>query len=229
MKKEEIYLGDWQRILFGDTPGEFTWEVLVRTVLIYLIFLVVMRLLGKRMNAQLTITELAVMLTLGAIVSVPMQTPNRGMIPAVLLLLCVLFFQRGSNWWAFKQRKVEAVLQGNVTLLAKNGVLLLDKLKEERVSHEQLYAQLRDQKITQLGQVKRAYMEADGTFSIFQQEPPVPGLSVLPDLDQRLRRSQETVDSTKACRYCGTVATPQSHTGTQCPNCHHDDWTPAVR
>jgi uncharacterized membrane protein YcaP (DUF421 family) len=228
MKKEDIHLADWQRILFGDVPAEFTLEVIVRTLIIYLVFLVVMRLLGKRMNAQLTITELAVMLTLGAIISVPMQIPNRGLLPAALLLLSILYLQRGLNWLALKRRKAEFVLQGKVSLLAKNGVLEPACLQQESVSHEQVFAALRKHKITHLGQVKRLYMEADGSFSVYKQEPAGPGLSVLPGQDARFKQEQHLAPGQQACTYCGHLATAHDHAGRQCLNCGHNAWTNAV-
>jgi hypothetical protein len=52
MKKEEIFIGDGQRILLGNAPWKFMPEVLIRTVIIYVFPIVVMRLLGKRMNAS---------------------------------------------------------------------------------------------------------------------------------------------------------------------------------
>ncbi|MBO0360100.1 hypothetical protein J0X19_19220 [Hymenobacter sp. BT186] len=56
-----IELSDWQRLLFGDTPGGRAWAVVVHTFLIHLFLLEVMRRLGKRMSARLTIAELGVM------------------------------------------------------------------------------------------------------------------------------------------------------------------------
>ena len=79
MKKEDIQPWDWQRILFGQAPPEFLIEVFLRTTLIYLALLVVTRALGKRMGGQLSISELAVMVTLGAIVSPAMQIPQLGL------------------------------------------------------------------------------------------------------------------------------------------------------
>jgi uncharacterized membrane protein YcaP (DUF421 family) len=229
MTKEDIHLGDWQRLLFGDTPGVFAWEVVVRTLLIYLFFLGIMRLLGKRMSAQLTITELSVMIMLGGIVSVGMQIPNRGLLPVALLLLCVLFFQRGLNWLALKSRRVEVTLQGDLTLLIKDGVIQIEQLRTESVSHNELYAQLRDQKIRQLGEVKRLYLEGDGNFSVFKNDAPPPGLSVFPAKDQRILAVLTTTDQQKVCLYCGQLAQPHAHSGKQCPNCGHDQWTTAVR
>jgi uncharacterized membrane protein YcaP (DUF421 family) len=92
MKKDEIHLEDIQRILFGQAPPQFLLEVFIRTVVIYISLLFIVRLLGKRMSGQLTIMEMAVMLTLGAIVSVPMQMPDRGLLQGALLLLCTRRF-----------------------------------------------------------------------------------------------------------------------------------------
>lgn len=97
MKKEEIQLTDWERILIGDNPWGFMLEVLGRTLIIYVCLIIVMRLLGKRMNAQLTITDLAVMLTLGAIASVPMQAFDKGILPGIVLLVSILLLHQGAT------------------------------------------------------------------------------------------------------------------------------------
>lgn len=70
--------GEWQRLWFGDAPPIFLVEVMLRTVLVFVALLFLVRFLGKRMNGQLTATEMAVMLTLGAIAANGMQVPQRG-------------------------------------------------------------------------------------------------------------------------------------------------------
>lgn len=62
-----------QRILIGDGPWAFLLEVVVRAALVYVLLLVAMRMMGKRVAAQLSITELAVILMLGAAIGVPIQ------------------------------------------------------------------------------------------------------------------------------------------------------------
>ena len=97
MDKEDISLTDVQRILFGEAPPEFLAEVLFRTLVVFLALLIFLRLIGKRMGGVLTFSELAVMLTLGAILAVPMQSPERGILQGLLILVCVLVLQRGLN------------------------------------------------------------------------------------------------------------------------------------
>jgi uncharacterized membrane protein YcaP (DUF421 family) len=71
MDPGSIRLTDWKRILFGTAPASFLLEVLARTAVMYVALLVVLRLLGKRMSGQITILEMAILISLGAIVSVP--------------------------------------------------------------------------------------------------------------------------------------------------------------
>ncbi len=65
MEKYEIIPLDMQRMLFGDAPAAYLLECGIRTLIVYIILLIVLKFMGKRMNGQLTITELAVMLSLG--------------------------------------------------------------------------------------------------------------------------------------------------------------------
>ena len=57
MDKDEIFLGDWKRLLFGNTPVEFLQKVVIRTIFIYYLLLIVIRLPDKRLSVQLIITE----------------------------------------------------------------------------------------------------------------------------------------------------------------------------
>ena len=143
MKEQEIVPWDVKRILLGQAPAAFLLEVVVRTAIVYMALLVVVRLLGKRMSGQITILEMGVMLSLGAIVSVPFLTPDRGIVIGVLLLVAILALQRGVSFWGTRSPKVEMLSQGRATPLVRDGVVLLDELGRAAISREQLFAALR--------------------------------------------------------------------------------------
>lgn len=228
MKKEEIHLGDWHRLFIGNNPGEFLLEVAIRTIIIYLFLLLMMRFMGKRMNAQLNVVELSVMVMLGAIVAVAMQLPDRGLLHSIMTLGCVLVLYRGSNWLAFKNRRIEHVLQGDLEQVVAEGEMDLAAMAKMRLAREQLFAQLRKAKIQHLGQVKRVYMEANGEFSIYQQQPPKPGLSVLPDKDTAMHFAEPADLQHEACERCGHIEPAGQHPGS-CPRCGSSTWTKAVQ
>ena len=227
MKKEEIHLGDWQRILLGNAPLEFLLEAALRTLLIYLVLLATMRLLGKRMTGPLSGAELSVMIMLGGIVSVPMEVPDRGLLHGALVLACILGLFRLVNWLAFKYRRVERLTRGELVMMVADGVLDLRTMAAAKISREQLFANLREARIQHLGQLKRVYFEGNGEFSLYPQTPPRPGLSILPDKDAAIHQAEPSDSGQQACQRCGHT----EHVATapdQCSRCGHRQWTLAV-
>jgi uncharacterized membrane protein YcaP (DUF421 family) len=233
MKKEEIHLSDIMRILFGQAPPIFLVEVFIRTLLIYVFLILVMRWLGKRMNGQLTIMELAVMLSMGAIVAVPMQMPDRGIMQGVVLLLCALAFLRGVTLLGFQNGKMEDTVQGKTTLLVKNGIMQLDNLKNDRITRQQVFAQLRGENIFNLGIVDRVYLEACGLFSIFKADEPRAGLPILPPDDEALYKETRKAElptpqrnALVACTNCGYTKAKEETSN--CKSCGENKWVSAV-
>lgn len=227
MKKEEIHIGDIHRWLFGTTPDAFMIETAIRTVIIYLMLLIAFRLLGKRMNGQVTLVELAVMMTLGAIVSPVMQLPDKGIIYGFVILVVALLFQRGLNLWAVKSEKMEHLTVGKMSVLIKDGVINLQEMKKADVSHEQLFAMLREKKIMNLGKIKRAYLEAFGALNIYEADEPMPGLAVFPITDSIVKEMQEPAPvNEKTCCNCGHLQLIKSD-DESCEVCHSQDWTVA--
>lgn len=227
MKKEDIIFSDWHRWLFGTAPPSFTGEVAIRALLIFSVMLLIMRLLGRRMKGQMSVSELAVVLTLGAIIAGPMQIPTAGLLPSVVVLVTVLAMHRLSNWLAFRYRPVELAQQGDLALLLRDGCLDLAALQRQALSQEQLFGQLRNQNITQLGELRRVYFEANGRLSFYKLPEPQPGLSVLPRADT-LPATTGPAQGVQVCASCGHVPAATDHAGRQCVRCRAQDWVPAT-
>jgi uncharacterized membrane protein YcaP (DUF421 family) len=228
MPQTALQFFDWKRIVLGDAPPLFLIEVFFRTILMYVVLLLTLRLLGKRMNAQLSIIEFAVMISLGAIVSLPMQSPERGVLDGAVLLLLILAFQRLLGLLSFKSRRVGDLVNGRMSTLVKDGILQTDIMKQEGITKDQLFARLRHKKVNQLGEVDRVYLEGHGVFSIFPACTPRPGLATLPEKDDSYLGAQQRKNGMRACTYCGTVAEESSRKPQECPNCHHRQWTNAI-
>jgi uncharacterized membrane protein YcaP (DUF421 family) len=227
MMPAEPRLTDWQRLLVGNAPFPFLFEVLARLLLVYAVLAVVMRLLGKRMSGQLSNAELAVMLLLGAIVGAPLTIPQRGIVPGVLLLALLLAFHRGLNRLGAHSRKVDSLSQGKATLLLKEGRLLSSELASAGISNEQFFSGLRAKQVTHLGELKRVYFEAHGAYSLIRAEPPKPGLTVQPASDLPLQQSLPVAPGLFACSRCGNVVDAAEKCG-RCAHCDGDDWSAAV-
>jgi uncharacterized membrane protein YcaP (DUF421 family) len=226
LKKEDIHIEDIKRILLGETSTVFLLEVFIRTLVVYLGLLFALKLLGKRMTRQLTITEMAVMITLGAIVAVPMQAPDRGIIQGLLILSLAVLFLRGLNFLSFKNKQAEVVIQGKIYTLITDGVLELDILRQLNISRQQVFAILRNRQIYQLGKVYRLYLEACGLFNIYTNDKKdVPGLAIYPLEDKELLEQAERVPGLFACRSCGKL----SKVADNCKKCGSAEFIEAIK
>jgi len=228
MDKDDIRLDDWERLLIGNNPWGFTVEIFLRTLVIYFFLVLVMRLLGKRMNAQLNITDLAVMLTLGAIASVPMQDYNAGILPGILLLIAILLLHQGLTLLSFKNRQVEELTEGIVKCVIKDGLIDTQKLEDMRISKDQIFSILRSNGVRHLGQVKRLYSEADGQFSVYKFKDAQPGFSVYPRKDDSLPPSTEKIEKQHVCGYCGNLSKNPEEINKSCGYCGHSEWVQAI-
>jgi uncharacterized membrane protein YcaP (DUF421 family) len=228
MQPSEVHPFDLKRLLIGEVPGAFLFEVVARAVVTYLILLVAARLMGKRVAGQMSVLELTVVVTLGAAIGVPLEAPERGLLPAVLVLAVAVGYQRLVGHLTFGHRRAVAVFEGAPSVLARDGTLVLEAMRQASISRERVFAMLRSQQLLHLGQVKRAYLEAGGQLSVYVADQPRPGLCLLPTDDGERYEQQFAEPGKFACRSCGNVLDEASRPTYTCPYCHERRWTPAV-
>jgi uncharacterized membrane protein YcaP (DUF421 family) len=185
--KQNLNLFDPSQWLFGLTPPWFLIEISFRAILIYVLLQVILRFMGRRVASQMTISELAVVVTLGAAIGVPLQAPEQGVLAAVLILLVALAFQRMMGWLTFRFRSAEIVAMGDVLTVIEDGRMVLNVMSGIGISRERLFSVLRGKGLEHLGQIRRVYAEPSGGFSIYSFRESKPGLSILPVFDHGLR------------------------------------------
>ena len=214
MKKEDIHLDDLYRIINGEIPLIFYIELILRTLFVYVVLTVGMKYLGKRQSSQLSRSELGATSTLAAATGLVLLAPERGLLPPVIIVLMLILAQRFIHKQSMRSRKLEQLAEGSMSILVIEGVMQLDAMKDARISREQLFAELRGSGITQLGEVKRLQLEANGEFSLIQMPEPVPGLSTIPLWDKDYWGTGEMGNDT-VCDNCGH----KLQGTTPCPSC----------
>jgi uncharacterized membrane protein YcaP (DUF421 family) len=129
---------------------------------------------------------------------------------------------------AMKSTRFEYQVLDDVNTLIKDGTLLLDRLKGTRLTHERLMAEMRHSNIDNLGKVQRAYMEANGAFSIIQYSDNRAGLSTLPNWDTDFKQQQRKAEGQFACLNCANVVDSWQKPETKCACCGKKTWEEAV-
>jgi uncharacterized membrane protein YcaP (DUF421 family) len=96
-------------------------EIILRIVVVDGILMVSMRLLGKKMAAQFTRNETAAMVSLAAAIGVPILSPDRAILPPIVIAIVVVTLSRAAAWFSAKNQKVETLIQGSIDTLVKDG------------------------------------------------------------------------------------------------------------
>lgn len=198
-----LHLTDLHRLLFGEASPWFLVEVCLRAALTYVGVVAFMRLLGPRVAGQFTLFEMSVTVVIAAAIGVPLQSADRGLLPALLLVLTLVALQRLIAEISVRRRRFQTRISGDLSLLLVDGHLRLDALRSNALSRETMYGQVRACGYLHLGQVSRIYIEPSGAFTVVPAAAEMPGLPVVPAMDRELLEFMPA--SGQACTACGMV------------------------
>lgn len=163
----DTYTFDLQRIFIGDLTPLFLIEIIFRTVILFIFTLVMLRSVGHRGLGQLSMTEFALILALGSAVGDPMFYGDVPLLHGMLVIFMIVLLQRIASMLTMRDKTMARLIDGVAHRLVADGQIDWNGLKRARVTEEELYAELRQACVEQLGQVRRAYLETDGEVSVF--------------------------------------------------------------
>ena len=204
----------------GHNNWAFLWEVVLRSVIMFLVVLVSMRILGKRGVMQLSVFELVTILILGSAAGDPMLYHEVGILPACIVFMMVVILYRVVIYFLSRSRKFEVLIKGRPQYLIKQGQICIEDFKKEPLAFDEFYAELRMQHVSQLGQVKYAVIETSGEISLFFYPPEEIkyGLPIMPRAFEA-KVTQADAAGYYSCIYCGDseeLAAGQQFTCTKC-------------
>lgn len=141
-------------------------ELVVRSLAVYVLFLVALRLSGKRELGQFTIFDLAAVL-LAANALQPAITGPDASLPAAAIIVATLFLANHGVASARRRfRWVRRLLDVAPTTIARDGAWIEAALEHEDLDDDDLGAALREHGLESVEQVKLAVLEHDGSISV---------------------------------------------------------------
>ena len=149
----------------------------IRTIVLYFLIMVGLRLLGKRQIGELEPIELVLTLLISDLAAVPMQDfvipLLNGVIPIVTLLLLSMLL----SWGSVRSIRLRRLICGSPTALILDGKVQQDAMRHNRFTLDELIEELRSQGVTDLTSVKYAVLETDGQLSVLlypDEQPATP-------------------------------------------------------
>ena len=140
-----------------------------RSIIIYIIVLIVMRLMGKREIGLMQPFELAISIMIADLASIPMTDIgipiSNGIIPIMGLLVMHLVI----SVLNMKSGTLRGLICGKPTILIYRGKIDEEKLRAERLTLNELEEKLRSNNVMNLGDVEYAILETSGDISVIQK------------------------------------------------------------
>lgn len=138
----------------------------VRTIIVFMLLIVSMRIMGKRQLGELEPIELVVAVLISNLAAQPLQDVGTPLIYGIVPVLTLLASQVIISSLSVKSVKLRRLICGKPGILIDNGVIVQSEMKKCRLSLDELYVELRTKGITDISTVKHAILEIDGTLSV---------------------------------------------------------------
>ena len=158
-----------------------------RSIVLYILVLIVMRLMGKREIGQLQPFELAIAIMIADLASIPMTEIGipiyYGIVPILGLLMMHMFI----SFLNMKSIKAREILCGRPSILIYRGKIIEKELKKQRFTINELEERLRGNDVFNLGDVEFAILETSGQVTVIQKPEKrniIPeDLNIIPDYE----------------------------------------------
>lgn len=140
--------------------------VVLRTILIYFIVLLVMRLMGKREIGQLSPFDFVVAIMIAEVAAMPMEQPEipllRGLAPLFVLAALEIAF----SYAALHNRWLRHFVCGTPQVIIRDGQILHREMRRARYNLDELLSQLREKGYPDPAEVAEAVLENSGELSV---------------------------------------------------------------
>ncbi len=145
-------------------------EIVLRTVVIYLVVLIGVRLSGKREVGQMTPFDLTLLLLISNSVQNAMTGSDTSLVGGIAAAITLLLLNYLIAELSGTNRRFRKVIEGQPTLLVHDGQLITAHMAKEHVSMDELERSLREHGINNYHDVALAVLEVDGSISCLKYD-----------------------------------------------------------
>ncbi len=139
---------------------------LVRTIILYILIVLALRLMGKRQIGQLQPSELVVAMMLSELASIPMENVGTPLMNGVIPILTLIIAETSFSFLTLKSRRIRKMISGAPTILIEKGQVMEKELERLRFNIDDLLEELRTSGYANILDVEYAIIESNGNLSV---------------------------------------------------------------
>lgn len=148
-------------------------SIALRTAAIYALMLAMIRVLGKRAIGNLTAFDMLIALIMGDLAGNAVYG-SVSMASGIVAILTLSGLHYANSWLAFSHPSVARLVEGRPTPIVRDGAFQRQGLRRERMTEEEVRAELRLEGVERLDDVRLAQVESDGRISVLRREEAEP-------------------------------------------------------
>ena len=149
--------------------------ILIRTLIIYVSLIMIMRFMGKRQLGELEISDLVTTLLVSEIASLPLTNTDVPLSHAILPILVLTSLEVILSGAQIKIPLLKNLFSIRPAILVRHGIPDRAVMRSVRISSEELLSQLRQKDVTDPHEVEYAILEPNGQISVIKkarEQPP---------------------------------------------------------
>ena len=147
------------------------WELVARSVVVYVFLLVLLRITGKRQVGQLAPFDLVLLLVLSNAVQNSMNAGDNSLVGGLVSAATLVGLNLLVGLATYRSKTLEAIIEGRPQVLVHNGHLFEDVLARAKMTHHELNAALRQAGCACLEEVNSVILENNGSISVVPRRP----------------------------------------------------------
>jgi uncharacterized membrane protein YcaP (DUF421 family) len=162
---------DWAEVFVPDAP---LLESFLRGSIVYLSLLVLFRVVLKRQGGAIGLPDIMLVVLVSEAVSMALTSDIKSVPNGLAVVLALLFWNYTLDWAAARWPWLRRRLEPEPLQLVKDGQPLKENMAAEGITDDELAAQVRGHGIDDVGRVKAAFIESEGTVSVIPKADPPP-------------------------------------------------------
>ena len=139
----------------------------LRTLILYLVLVLSIRLMGKRQIGQMEASEFVVTMLVANLASIPMQDGAIPLYSGLVPILTILGAELVLSGLILRSVRIRRLFCGKPVILIDNGRILQENLRRTRITLDELVGHLREKDVLDISCVQYAILETDGNLSVF--------------------------------------------------------------
>lgn len=142
--------------------------IVFRTVIIYIVVTLAIRLMGKRQIGDMQPNELVITLLISEIAAIPLQDINQPVLSGIVAIFVLVFLEIIISILIMKIFKFRQLMSGKSAVIIKNGVIDQQTMRDVRMTVLDLIELLREKDVFDIKDVAFAVLEVNGSLSILK-------------------------------------------------------------